>query len=73
MNTITTTRILDRLRLAYSRCEPLPRADGRHVYPCEELKTGRCVCVDPDGVRLSLNMLQRLYKCVISEFTENGL
>lgn len=26
MNTITTTRILDRLRLAYSRCEPLPRA-----------------------------------------------
>jgi hypothetical protein len=22
----------------------LPRADGLHVAPCEELKTGRCIC-----------------------------
>ena len=70
MTTTNTTRILDRLRLAYGSYQPLPRADGRHVAPCEELRTGRCVCVDPDGVRMSLNMLQRLYRHVIAEYGE---
>lgn len=61
----TTTQILDHLRQAYAERRLLPRADGRHVFPCEELKTGRCVCTQ--DARLGLWLLRRLYRHVMTE------
>lgn len=59
--------LMDRLRRQYAERAPLPRSDGRHVYPCEEVKTGRCVCTHQNGYELSLQQLQRLYRHVLSE------
>lgn len=59
-------RICDRMRVASTERTPLPRSDGRHAPPCEEVKTGRCVCVS--GAHLSLNQLQRLYRAIVGEF-----
>ena len=59
-------RIMDRMRVAYTERLPLPRSDGLHAPPCEEVKTGRCACVVPE--RMSLNQLQRLYRAIVGEF-----
>jgi len=59
--------LLSRLRRQYAERALLPRSDGRHVPPCEELKTGMCVCDHQDGARLSLWMLKRMIGCVVSE------
>lgn len=67
----TASRCCDRLRDTYTRRQVLPRCDGRHVYPCEEVKTGRCVCTHQDGYRLSLNQLQRLFRAIVGEFRED--
>jgi hypothetical protein len=64
------TRTLDRLRIEYGSYLPLPRCDGLHVPPCEELLTGFCSCEHQDGERLSLLQLRRLYKAIIGEFAE---
>lgn len=61
-------RSIDRLRVAYGTGLVLPRCDGLHVAPCEELKTGFCTCTHQDGYRLSLLHLRRLYRAVIGEF-----
>lgn len=59
-------RLIERLRRQYQA--PLPRSDGRHVYPCEEVKTGCCVCDHQDGYRLSLWMLKRLERHIQAEY-----
>lgn len=64
------TRTLDRLRVEYGSYLPLPRCDGLHVSPCEELKTGFCTCAHQEGQRLSLLQLRRLYRAIVGEFTE---
>lgn len=65
----TAERIMTRLREQYASGAALPRCDGRHVFPCEEVKTGHCVCDHQDGYRLQLRQLQRLYRAVAGEFT----
>lgn len=61
-------RVVTRLRVQYSDGVMLPRCDGRHVYPCETVKTGRCVCQHQDDYRLTLRQLQRLMRCVMVEY-----
>lgn len=62
--------IMDRLKTIYSNGLILPRCDGKHVVPCEELLTGFCTCMHQDGYRLNLHQLQRLFRYVMSEFVE---
>jgi len=53
----TAMEITDRLKWHYARRTPLPRCDGRHVFPCEEVRTERCVCDHQHGYTLTLNQL----------------
>lgn len=61
-------RTVTRIRQRYSDGVLLPRTDGRHVFPCEEVKTGMCVCAHQDRYRLSLAQTQRLVRCVMMEY-----
>lgn len=67
---IIADAILDHLRERYAAHAPLPRCDGLHVYPCEEIKTGICVCNHQDGYTLTLHQLRRLMRAVVGEFVE---
>lgn len=60
-------RIMLRLRTAYGARLLLPRCDGRHVAPCEELLTGFCTCTHQDGYTMGLMQLQLLYRRVLTE------
>lgn len=68
--TAEAARIMTRIKAQYAAHTLLPRCDGMHVFPCEEVKTGHCVCAHQHGYTLNLNQLQRLYRAVCGEFIE---
>lgn len=59
--------LVERLEAQQRYCIELPRCDGLHVAPCEELKTGRCVCSHQHGYILTYEQLQRLTSYVLKE------
>lgn len=60
-----TQAAIDRVRAELNAGAQLPRADGLHTFPCEELKTGRCVCVRDE--RLNRERARRLALAILTE------
>lgn len=58
---------LERLEAQRRYCIELPRCDGLHVAPCEEVKTGYCVCSHQHGYILHYEQHQRLVRCILTE------